>query len=58
MSLSKQGYPKESLIRAVWDCCDDLYIQLNRPPTNWESLYALWGIRARASWRQGYCGER
>lgn len=36
MSLSKEGYPKGLLIRAVWDCCDDLYSQLNRPPTHRE----------------------
>ena len=36
MALSKDGYPQGPLVRAVWDCCDDLYAILGRPPSHKE----------------------
>ena len=36
MNLSKDGYPLGSLVRAVWDCCDDLYEKLGRAPSRHE----------------------
>ncbi|HHQ6628667.1 HNH endonuclease [Serratia fonticola] len=36
MSLSKTGYPDGERVRAVWDCCHDLYVQLGRAPTSQE----------------------
>lgn len=38
MTLSKDGYPVGLLIRAVWDCCDDLCAKLGRPPGRQEFL--------------------
>ncbi|MEQ5072700.1 hypothetical protein ABN197_01920 [Providencia alcalifaciens] len=36
MNLSKDGYPLGLLVRAVWDCCDDLYEKLGRAPSRHE----------------------
>jgi len=36
LSLKKIGYPKGLLVRAVWECCDELYEKLNRAPTRKE----------------------
>lgn len=33
MSLSKADYPEGPLLRAVWDCCDELYLELGHPPS-------------------------
>ncbi|HID8276293.1 MULTISPECIES: HNH endonuclease [unclassified Providencia] len=38
MGLSKEGYPKGVLVRAVWDCCHELYEQLGRAPTRLEFM--------------------
>ncbi|MEE3649251.1 MULTISPECIES: HNH endonuclease [unclassified Brenneria] len=38
MSLSKKGYPNGPLIRAIWDCCDELYERLGRVPARQELL--------------------
>ncbi|SQC94114.1 Uncharacterised protein [Cedecea neteri] len=38
MGLSKEGYPKGVLVRAVWDCCSELYEQLGRAPTRQEFM--------------------
>ncbi|WP_182057616.1 HNH endonuclease [Pantoea sp. ME81] len=36
MPLSKEDYPEGPLVRAVWDCCHELYTRLERPPTRQE----------------------
>ena len=36
MELNKNGYPTGLLVRAVWDCCDDLYEKLGRAPSRQE----------------------
>lgn len=34
MILSKTGYPEGEKLRAVWDCCHELYEKLGgKPPT-------------------------
>lgn len=38
MELSKEGYPKGLLVRAVWDCCHELAEQLGRAPARWEFM--------------------
>ncbi len=38
MGLSKDGYPKGLLVRAVWDCCNELYVQLGRAPARQEFM--------------------
>lgn len=41
MTLIKDGYPKGSRIRAVWDSCFDLYNQLGRVPVRRELIAAM-----------------
>ncbi|MEW2741722.1 HNH endonuclease [Providencia sp. PROV130] len=36
MTINKDGYPSGLLIRAVWDCCYDLYQILGRAPSRQE----------------------
>ena len=36
MNLSKDGYPQGPLLRAVWECCDELYEKLGRAPSRQE----------------------
>nr|WP_232489802.1 HNH endonuclease [Pectobacterium parmentieri] len=36
LNQSKDGYPQGSLVRAVWDCCDELYQKLGRAPSRQE----------------------
>lgn len=36
MIQNKDGYPQGALIRAVWDCCDELYQKLGREPSRKE----------------------
>ncbi|WP_173391608.1 HNH endonuclease [Tatumella saanichensis] len=33
---NKSGYPTGKLVRAVWDCCDDLFVKYGRVPTRQE----------------------
>ncbi|WP_427034873.1 hypothetical protein ACNFZ6_16770 [Enterobacter hormaechei] len=36
MNLRKDGYPQGPLVRAVWECCDELYEKLGRAPSRQE----------------------
>lgn len=36
MNLYKDGYPQGPLVRAVWECCDELYENLGRAPSRQE----------------------
>ena len=36
MNLSKDGYPQGPLLRAVWECCDELYEKLGRASSRQE----------------------
>lgn len=36
MKLSKDNYPKGEKLRAVWECCYNLYNSLGRVPTSSE----------------------
>ena len=36
MNHSKDNYPQGLLVRAVWDCCDELYQKLGRAPSRQE----------------------
>lgn len=38
MSLNKKGYPQGTKVRAVWDCCDELYQKLGRAPLGKELM--------------------
>lgn len=41
MSLRQKRYPRGPLVRAIWDCCDELYLRLGRVPERQELLQEM-----------------
>ncbi|EHZ3654911.1 HNH endonuclease [Escherichia coli] len=41
MSMRQKGYPNGPLVRAIWDCCDELYERLGRVPERQELLQEM-----------------